>query len=93
MAGFQFFPSSFGQTNLAAFGDWILPGQHAVHDVAIFYPPATGDKGGQRAEAERLAQFGYASLLYLPPYLREAAGGIGDPHGKRIGADPFGVLG
>ena len=57
--------------NLESYGSLIVPEKKEIRGAVIFYPPATGEKGQQRSEAERLSKLGIASFLYLPPYARK----------------------
>lgn len=64
-------------------GKLIIP-SNTPKAVVIFYPPATGDKGHQLDEANRLKEIDYASLLYNPPYrLKTNQGGLADPSGEK----------
>jgi hypothetical protein len=67
---------------LSEYGELILPKQSEIKGFFIFYPPATGEKGQQESEAEGLLDLGIASLLYSPPYINSAKGGVADPSGE-----------
>lgn len=65
------------------YGNLIIP-LEAPKVVVIFYPPATGDKGHQLEEANRLKELNYAALLYDPPYRKNTSkGGLADLNGEK----------
>jgi len=75
------------EEQLLPFGRLLVPSEISPVAAVVFYPPATGEKDQQYAEAQRLVTYKVASLLYDPPYRRSVLqgkkqGAIGDPEGE-----------
>jgi len=70
-------------STLDHFGEVILPEERPIKGFVVFFPPASGDKGQQKSEAQNLSSLGIASLLYVPPYRRpNSAGGPANIEGE-----------
>jgi hypothetical protein len=69
------------ELSLSSFGTLILPAAKSLKNFVVFYPPATGEKGQQKLEAEEFRKMGIGSLLYRPPYLRAGKTKILSPGG------------
>ena len=70
---------------LERFGSLSLPTLAAPGRFVIFFPPAVGEQGMQKSEADALAARGAGALCYVPPHLaarRNGRGGSTDLSGE-----------